>query len=53
MTVERMLELIIWNQICVHKVSLKGYNIDKINKRYEELADDFLKPYVIDNDSKE
>lgn len=53
MTTERMLELILWEIIFRRGYSLEGYDLDKIDKRYLELVDDFFKNYVIDKNSKE
>lgn len=53
MTLERMIELLLWNQIANNGYSLRGYDTDKINKRYEELVKEFFEPYVIDKNSKE
>ena len=30
----------------------KHYDIDKFNKRYMELLDDFMKPYALNNTEK-
>lgn len=48
-----MLELILWEIILRRGYSLEGYDLDKIEKRYSELVDDFFKNYVIDKNSKE
>ena len=53
MTVERMLELVLWELIFHKGYSLDGYDLDKVKKRRLELLDDFFKDYVIDKNSKE
>lgn len=60
MTTERMLELILWQEIFYtfnndteyNDFLTKYYDIEKINKRYLELGKEFLKPYAIDNTEK-
>ena len=56
MTTERMLELLILKIILkdyddhpkYKEVIDRYFNIFEIEKRYEELGDEFLKPYAID-----
>lgn len=52
MVVERMLELLLWNQISDNGYSLAGCDIEKINKRYKELSDEFLSDYVKEDTPK-
>lgn len=33
--------------------NVKDYNWEKVHKRYQELAEELLSPYVINKDSKE
>lgn len=60
MTTERMLELLILKRILedydnypkYKKVIDEYFNISKMEERYKELGDEFLKPYAIDNTEK-
>lgn len=50
---ERMLEFLSLAEIMYSGMVLNGYDLRKINERYEELAKELLSPYVINKDSKE
>lgn len=60
MTTERMLELLILKIILkdydaysnYRKVMNKRFSISKMEERYKELGDEFLKPYAIDTTEK-
>ncbi len=57
---EKMLELLILNQICVdyndNKIYAdyldKNYDMQKLGDRYDELGKEFLNDYAIDNPEK-
>lgn len=60
---EKMLELLLLNEVLSeyyynyarNRIRLNGkeYDRDKLCERYNTLMEEFLSPYVIDNDSKE
>lgn len=57
---ERMIELLILTQVIQETAGEiefvrhgKKYDKEKIYKRFNELAEEFLEPYVIDSTSKE
>lgn len=58
MTTERMLELIILQNIAKGWVgsklivNRKMYSLSKLSRRLQELEEEFLNPYVIDNAEK-
>lgn len=60
MTTERMLELLILKRILkdydtypnYRKIVDESFSISKMEERYKELGDEFLKPYAIDTTEK-
>lgn len=58
MTTERMLELILLQNIAKGWVgsklivNRKMYSLSKLSRRLQELEEEFLNPYVIDNAEK-
>lgn len=58
MTTERMLELILLKNIAKGWVgsklivNRKMYSLSKLSRRLQELEEEFLNPYVIDNAEK-
>lgn len=57
---EKMLELLILTQVIQETADEiefvrhgKKYDKEKVYKRFDELVEEFLEPYVIESDSKE